>query len=165
MPTEYSFDIISKIDLQEVDNGVNQTKKILLTRYDLKGTNCDVSFDKKEVKVLLKASDKMKYEIVLGILKERLAGRNVPLKSMKLNTLEEAIDGSIQQVIEFQMGIPTEIAKEITKGIRELGLKLQPQIQSDQIRVTGKSKDELQQVIAFVREKQCSVPLQIANFR
>ncbi len=165
MPSEYSFDIISKIDLQEVDNGVNQTKKIVLTRYDLKGSKCEVNFDRKENKIQVIAEDKMKYATLLDILKERLAARNVPLKSLKYGNEEQGIDGSVRQTIEFQMGIPTDIAKEINKSIRDLGLKVQPQIQSDQIRVTGKSKDDLQTVMNFLKQKDLSIPLQFSNFR
>lgn len=163
--SEYSFDIVSKIDLQEVDNAVNQVKKMLNTRYDLKGTKCNVVFDKKTSQIQVKADDKMKYETLLDIVKERLAARNVSLKSLKLNPEQQGLDGSIEQIIEFQMGIPSETAKEITKMIRDLGLKIQAQIQSDQIRVTGKSKDDLQQVMQSLKEKEIAVPLQFSNFR
>lgn len=165
MAQEYSFDIASKVDVQEVDNAVNQTKKMLLTRYDLKGTKCSVELDKKELKIQLKADDNMKHETLLGILKERLASRNVSLKSLKPGNLEQGLDGTVQQLIEFQNGIPAETAKEITRMIREMGVKVQPQIQSDQIRVTGKSKDDLQQVMSNLREKDLTVSLQFINFR
>src|SRR5574341_2625401 len=142
MAQECSFDIVSKIDLQEVDNAVNQVKKMIITRYDLKGRKCNVSLDRKSSQIQVHADDKMKYETLLGIVKERLAARNVSLKSLKLSPEEQGLDGSIQQKIEFQMGIPAETAKEITKTIRDMGLKVQAQIQSDQIRVAGKSKDD-----------------------
>jgi uncharacterized protein YajQ (UPF0234 family) len=163
--SESSFDIVSKIDLQEVDNAINQVTKLISTRYDLKGTKCNVFFDKKASQIQIKADDKMKYETLLDIVKERLAARNVSLKSLKLNPEEHGLDGSIEQKIEFQMGIPPETAKEITKMIRDLKLKVQAQIQSDQIRVTGKSKDDLQQVIQSLKQKEIAVPLQFANFR
>jgi uncharacterized protein YajQ (UPF0234 family) len=165
MATECSFDIVSKIDLQEIDNAVNQVKKIIINRYDLKGTKCDVTFDKKTSQVQISAEDKMKYETLLGIVKERLAARNVSLKSLKLNTEQQALDGSIQQTVDFQNGIPSETAKEITKMIRDTKLKVQAQIQSDQIRVTGKSRDDLQQIIQILKEKDINIPLQFTNFR
>lgn len=165
MAQEYSFDIASKVDVQEVDNAVNQTKKMLLTRYDLKGTKCAVELDKKELKIQLKADDNMKHETLLGILKERLASRNVSLKALKPGTVEQGLDGTVQQWIEFQNGIPADTAKEITRMIRDMGVKVQPQIQSDQIRVTGKSKDDLQQVMSNLREKDLTVSLQFINFR
>jgi uncharacterized protein YajQ (UPF0234 family) len=163
--SEYSFDIASKVDVQEVDNAVNQTKKMLLTRYDLKGTKCAVDLDKKELKIQLKADDNMKHETLLGILKERLASRNVSLKALKPGIIEQGLDGTVQQLIEFQNGIPADTAKDITRLIREMGVKVQPQIQSDQIRVTAKSKDDLQQVMSNLREKDLTVSLQFINFR
>lgn len=165
MAAEYSFDVVSKIDLQEVDNGVNQVKKMILTRYDLKGSKCDISFDRKENKIHLSADDKMKHTTVVDILKERLAARNVPLKSLKYGNEEQGLNGVIQQTIEFQVGIPSEVAKEISKLIRDLGLKVQPQIQNDQVRVASKSKDDLQSVMTFLKQKELSVPLQFINFR
>ncbi|MBI1871748.1 MAG: YajQ family cyclic di-GMP-binding protein [Chlamydiae bacterium] len=165
MASESSFDIVSKIDLQEVDNAVNQTQKMILTRYDLKGSKCKVSFDRKENKIQINADDKMKHQAVSDILKERVASRNISLKSLKWQDKEQALDGTVQQKIELQMGIPAETAKEITQMIRELKLKVQPQIQSDQVRVTSKSKDDLQTVIALLKEKELSIPLQFSNFR
>ena len=165
MSLESSFDIVSKIDLQEADNAVNQAKKIILNRYDLKGSRCQINFDRKENKIELFADDKMKYDAVLDILKERLAARNISLKSLKYEPLENALDGSIKQLILFQMGIPSEEAKNITKIIRDLKLKVQPQIQGEQIRVSGKSKDDLQSVISRLKQHEFSVPLQFANYK
>ncbi|MBI1883368.1 MAG: YajQ family cyclic di-GMP-binding protein [Chlamydiae bacterium] len=165
MATESSFDIVSKVNLQEVDNAINQTGKMILTRYDLKGTSCKVAFDKKENQIQIGAPDKMKHEAVSDILKERLASRGISLKSIEWSLPEQALDGSLHQNVKLKMGIPADTAKDLSKMIRDLKLKVQPQIQADQIRVTGKNKDDLQSVIQFLREKELTVPLQFINFR
>ena len=165
MPQDSSFDIVSKVSEQEIDNAVNQTKKTILTRYDLKGSKCQIDLDKKDLKIKLTADDHMKHETLLGILNERLASRNIPLKSLKMGTPEISLDGTYQQEIEFINGISTEQAKEVTKIIRDLGLKVQAQIQNEQIRVTAKSKDDLQTVITALKGKDLSIPLQFTNYR
>lgn len=165
MPADSSFDIVSRVDLQEVDNAVNQTKKEILGRYDFKGSKCDITLDRKEKKLEFNSDSKMRHQAVIEILKGRLAKRGISLKSIKFDDEQIGIDGSVRQKASLQMGIPTETAKKITKDIRDSGVKVNAQIQDEQIRVTSKSKDDLQQVMQMVRGKEYEVPLQFTNYR
>jgi hypothetical protein len=165
MPTDSSFDIVSRVDLQEVDNSVNQAKKEMQGRYDFKGSRCEITLDRKEKKLEFHSDSKMRHHAVIEIMKQRLAKRGISLKSLKFDDEQVGIDGSVRQRAALQMGIPSETAKKITKDIRDSGLKVNAQIQEEQIRVTGKNKDDLQQVIQIVRGGEYDVPLQFANYR
>ena len=165
MPQDFSFDIVSKVDLQEVDNAVNQAKKELLTRYDFKGSKSDIVFDRGESTLKLAADNKLQMEALLSILKQRMGKRNISLKSVKFEDAEEGLGGNVKQVGKLQLGIPSETAKEIAKHIRQSGLKVQAQIMDDQVRVTSRSKDDLQEIMAKVRSAEWEVPLQFTNFK
>jgi len=165
MPADSSFDIVSRVDLQEVDNAVNQTKKEILGRYDFKGCRCDITLDRKEKKLEFRSDSKMRHQAVIEIMKQRLAKRGISLKSLKFDDEQVGIDGSVRQKASLQMGIPAETAKQITKDIRDSGIKANAQIQDEQIRVTSRNKDDLQQVIQIVRAKEYDVPLQFTNYR
>lgn len=165
MPADSSFDIVSRVDLQEVDNAVNQTKKEILGRYDFKGSRCEITLDRKEKKLEFHSDSKMRHQAVIEILKGRLAKRGISLKSIRFDEEHIGIDGSVRQKASLQMGIPTETAKKITKDIRDSGIKVNAQIQDEQIRVTGRNKDDLQQIIGMVRSKEYEVPLQFTNYR
>ncbi len=165
MPQDFSFDIVSKVDLQEVDNAVNQAKKELLTRYDFKGSKSDISFDRKESTLKLVADNKLQMETLTSILKQRMAKRNILLKSVKFEDIEETLGAGVKQNGKLQMGIPAEAAKEIAKLIRQSGLKVQAQVMDDQVRVTSRIKDDLQTAMAKVRATEWEVPLQFTNFK
>ena len=165
MPQGFSFDIVSKVDMQEVDNAVNQAKKEILTRYDFKGSSSDIVFDRKEATLKLVADNNLQMEALLSILKQRMAKRNISLKSVKFEEPEETLGAGIKQNGKLQQGIPTETAKELAKQIRQSGLKVQAQIMDDQVRVTSRIKDDLQAVMANVRAVEWEVPLQFTNFK
>ncbi len=165
MPQDFSFDIVSKADLQEADNAVNQAKKEILTRYDFKDSKSDILFDRKELTLKLIADNSLQMETLTSILKQRLAKRGISLKAVKFDAAEETLGAGIKQSGKLQMGIPSETAKEIAKVIRGLGLKVQAQIMNDQIRVTSRSKDDLQTVMNKVRATEWDVPLQFANLK
>jgi len=161
--SENSFDIVCKLDMQEVANALNQTTKEIQQRYDLKGSRCQVTLEKTEIVVL--ADDEMKWKAVLDILQSKLHRRGVPLKALTYGKVEPAAGGAVRQRIALQQGIPIEKAREIVKLIKETKLRVQAQIQEDQVRVSGKNRDDLQAIIAMLREKDLGIALQFANYR
>jgi uncharacterized protein YajQ (UPF0234 family) len=160
-----SFDIVSKIDLQEVKNAVDQTLKEIHQRFDFKGSKSDITVDEKENLMVLVSDDPYKLKSVTDILQTRMVKRGVSLKALSFGKVEEALGGTVRQKIQLQQGIPAEKAKEIGKAIRDAKLKVQAQVQGDQIRVMGKSKDELQAAISFLKEKDFGIALQFTNYR
>lgn len=165
MAQQFSFDIVSQVDLQEVDNAVNQAKKELLTRFDFKGSKSSIEFIKDEKKIRLIGDDDMKLRNLQDILKTRMVSRKISLKALDFKTPEKAFDNCLRQEVTLVWGIPQDKAKEIVKAIKDLGNKVQPSIQGDEIRVSSKSKDELQSVIQHLRGLPLTIPLQFVNFR
>lgn len=167
MAQQPSFDIVSQLDLQEVDNAVNQAKKELLTRFDFKGSKSTIEFlkDEKDKKIQLLADDDMKLRNLQDILKSRMASRKISQKALDFKTPEKAFDGCLRQDVSLAQGIPQDKAKEIVRIIKELPVKVQAAIQGDEIRVTSKSKDDLQAVIQHLRTAPLTVPVQFVNFR
>jgi uncharacterized protein YajQ (UPF0234 family) len=163
MPDQNSFDVVSQINLQEVKNAESQTMKEIRQRFDFKDSKSEVRLEGQDIIVM--ADDEYKLKSVLDILQSKLVKRGVSLKALTYGTPEQALGGLIRQKLTLQQGIPQEKAKEIMKTIRDNKFKVQPQIQGDQIRVLSKSKDELQTVIAFLREKDFGLPLQFTNYR
>jgi len=163
MPDQSSFDIVSQINLQEVKNAVDQAMKEIQQRFDFKDSKSEITLENQDLIVL--ADDEYKLKSVLDILQSKLVKRGVSLKAISYGTPEHALGGLTRQKLTLQQGIPQEKAKEIVKAIRDAKFKVQPQIQGDQIRVSSKSKDELQTVIAFLRQKDFALPLQFANYR
>src|SRR5215813_3508717 len=159
MASECSFDIVSKVDLQEVDNAIQQTMKEVRTRYDFKGSVSEVTRKGGEVTIL--ADDRFRLRSVLEILNQRLAKRGVPLKAMKTSEPRESSGGTVTQVMTLQEGIGTDQARKIIKGLKT---KAQPTIMGDQLRVKAKSKDELQSVMATLREKNLDFDIQFTNY-
>jgi uncharacterized protein YajQ (UPF0234 family) len=162
---ENTFDIASKIDLTEVLNAVQQTSKELLTRYDLKDSKSSVELNEKDHKILLASSDEYKLKAVTEILGQKLVKRNVPLKGLEYLPMTTASGGSVRQEIKLQQGIPTEKAKDMVKLIKDSKLKVQATIQADVVRVSGKDRDTLQQVIALLKGKDFGIDVQFINFR
>ena len=161
-----SFDVSTGVDLQEVDNAVNQARKEVATRYDFKGTKCTLDFDRAAAVVLLDADDSYRLQALRQVLREKLAKRKVPLKNLDEGKVEEGSLGRARQRIGLKQGIDQEIAKRMSKEIRDLKLKkVQVQIQGDELRVIAPSRDTLQDVIAFLRSKDYGVELTFGNYR
>jgi cyclic-di-GMP-binding protein len=158
-----SFDIVSKVDLQEVDNAINQTVKEIGQRYDFKGSKAEVTLEKETVKVL--ADDDFKLKAVIDILQSKFVKRNISPKALQYGKVEQASGSMVRQIITLQVGISKEKAKEIGAVIKETKLKVQSQIQDDQVRVTGKNIDDLQEVIAVLKSKDLDIDMQFVNFR
>jgi len=162
---ENTFDIASNIDINEVRNAVQQASKELQTRYDLKDSKSSIELNEKENKIQLASSDEYKLKAVTEILGQKLVKRNVPLKGLQYGTITSASGGSVRQEVTIQQGIPTEKAKEIVKTIKDSKLKVQASIQGDVVRVSGKDRDTLQQVIALLRNKDFGIETQYTNYR
>ncbi|MBF0311068.1 MAG: YajQ family cyclic di-GMP-binding protein [Magnetococcales bacterium] len=158
-----SFDIVSEVEMQEVDNALHQSVKEIETRYDFKGSKS--SLEREENVIVLLADDDYKREQVLDILKTKLIRRKVDPKSLDYGKVEEASGSMVRQRITVRQGVEEDKAKQIVKRIKEAGLKVQTAIQGNQLRVTGKKKDDLQSVIALLREVDVGQPLQFTNFR
>ncbi len=158
-----SFDVVSQVNLQEVDNAVNQARKEIAQRYDFKDTRTEIAWDKKAITIVSESEFKVK--AVVDVLQSKLVRRGVSLKSLKYAPIEPAAGGRARQVIEIQQGIDPERAREIVKVIKDSKLKVQAQIQADQVRVSGKKRDDLQEVIRLLREQDFGLPLQFVNFR
>lgn len=163
MANESSFDVVSQVNLQEVDNALNQTVKEIIQRYDFKGTKNELRLEKDQVKIL--AADDFKLKSIIDIFQTKLIKRGVSIKNLDYGKVEDASGGSKRQIIKIKQGIDSEKAKEIVKDIKGLNLKVQAQIMSDQIRISGKSKDELQTVIQFLRGRDYQLDLQFINYR
>ena len=165
MAAESSFDIVSKIDLQEVKNAVDQALKELGQRFDFKGSKSEILLDEKNKEISVGSDDEYKLKSVLDILQSKLVKRGISLKALTYGKIEPALSGTVRQKISLQQGIPSEKAKEIVKVIKDLKFKVQSQIQGDQVRVTGKDKDDLQAVIKHLREKDFGIDMQFTNYR
>ena len=163
MAAENSFDIACKVDMQEVANAVNQARREVETRYDLKGSKNEVKLEKTEI--LLTVADEMKLKAVIDILQSKLHKRGIPLKALDYGKVEEASGGALRQKITIQQGIPIEKAKEIVRLIKDSKVRVQASIQEDQVRVSGKNRDDLQKIIALVKDKDLGVALQFTNYR
>ena len=163
MASECSFDIASKVELQEVDNAINQTTREIGQRFDFKGS--PVSITREEHAILLGAEDDFKLKQILDILESKLVKRQVPLKALSRETVEPAGGGRVRQRIALQEGIPTEKAREIVKLIKGTKRKVQVQIQDNQVRVFGRDKDELQAVIQFLKAQELGIHMQFLNYR
>ena len=161
----FSFDIVSEVDLQEVDNAVNQAIKELSQRYDFKNSKASIAFDRKEKKITLIADDDFKLRALTDILATRLAKRGVSIKAFKFNEPEKAFEGYLRQAVDICMGIDKERAKELTGIIKGLGLKVQAQLEGEKIKVSSAKKDELQAVIAHLRGLDFPLPLNFCNYR
>ena len=163
MAAENSFDVVCKVDMQEVTNGLDQTRREIDTRYDLKGTKHEIKLEKTDITV--SAADEMKLKAIVDILQSRLHKRGVPLKALTYGKVEEASGGTLRQKITLQQGIPTEKAKEIVRLVKDTKVKVQASIQEDQVRVSGKNRDDLQKIIALLKEKDLGIALQFTNYR
>jgi hypothetical protein len=163
MAKDVSFDIASKIDLQEVDNAIQQTQKEILQRFDFKGTK--VTIRREENTIVLQADDEFKLRSVVEVLEAKLVKRKVPLRGLSYGKVEPAAGSTVRQDATIQQGIPTEKARELVKRIKGMGLKVQVQIMEDQVRVSGRSKDDLQTVVQELRKTDLGIDMQFTNYR
>lgn len=166
MAANPSFDVSTGADLQEVDNAVNQALKEIGQRYDFKGTACTVEFDRDKATIKLAADDEYRLNALVDVLKTKMIKRGVPVKNLKFGTLEQATGSSVRQAIDLKQGIDQETAKKIVKGIKDKGYKkVQASIQGEEIRVSSPSKDELQEVMGFLRTQDFGLELKFGNYR
>jgi uncharacterized protein YajQ (UPF0234 family) len=162
---DFSFDITSQVDLQEIDNAVNQARKELANRYDFKGAKFSIDYNREEKKITLVAGDDFKLRGIHDSLGMRLSKRGISLKSIKYNEPEKAFEGNLRQVVEITDGIPKDRAKELAQIIKDLKLKVQARIEDDKIRVVSAKKDDLQAVMTHLRSIDFPVFLQFCNYR
>jgi cyclic-di-GMP-binding protein len=160
---ESSFDVVSRVDLQEVKNAIGQAMKEIDNRFDLKGTRSSIELQGEEL--VLASSDEYKLKAVRDVLETRLVKRNVPLKALTFGTVEQALGQTARQRVTLQKGIPTEQAREIVKLVKNTKLKVQASIQGDQVRVTGKNKDDLQSVMQALKGSNIGIDMQFTNYR
>jgi len=165
MAQQNSFDIVSEVNMQEVDNALNQARKEVFQRYDFKDTKTAIDFNEKEKQITLTTSDDFHLKSALDILQSKLVKRSVPLKSLQYGKPEAAAGSTVRQTIKLQVGIDKEHAKEVVKLIKDTKLKVQAQIMDDQIRVSGKNKDDLQSVIKLLRDTDFPFAMQFVNYR
>jgi cyclic-di-GMP-binding protein len=160
-----SFDILSKVDPQTLDNAINTVKRELDTRYDLRGSNSSVELDRKELVIKVSTEDHLKMDSILDILLERSSKQKVDVRSYDLGSEPVPSGKMLNRTIKVKQGIERETAKKIVKAIKDSGIKVQPQIMDDMIRVTGKKIDDLQAVMALCKEKDFEIPLQFDNMK
>jgi uncharacterized protein YajQ (UPF0234 family) len=160
---DFSFDIVSEVSMPEVANAVDQTRREIAQRFDFKDTGTSISQDEKLIEVRSSTEDRLKAAV--DVLKEKAVRREVSLKALHLGPVQPAAKGTSKQVINVNVGISEEKAREIVKFVKALKIKVQSHVQGDQVRVSGKAKDDLQGVIRAVKEHDFDVPLQFTNFR
>lgn len=163
MSSESSFDIVSKMDMQELNNAIQQAEREIETRFDFKGSKSSIKLEKEELVVV--SDDDFKLESVLDILKSKMVKRGVPIKNLEYGKIESASANTVRQRIKLKQGIDQDNAKKINILIRDSKLKVKSQIQGDQIRVTGKSRDDLQAVMSLLRGADLKIELQFTNYR
>jgi cyclic-di-GMP-binding protein len=161
---ENSFDIVSKVDLQEVSNAIQQALKEIHQRYDLKDSKSNIELEGKDA-IILTSADDYKLKAVTDVLQTKLVKRGVPLKALDYGKIEPAAGSTVRQRVAMQQGIPTEKAREIVKAIKDTKKKVQASIQGDTVRVSGKDRDALQEIIAVLRQKDFGIDMQFTNYR
>jgi len=160
-----TFDIVSKVDLEEVLNAVGQARKEVANRFDLKGSGSTIELDQKEHKLVLVSVDDYKLKAVYDVLEQKLVRRKVPLKGLTPREVQPAAGSTVRQEIAIQNGIPIEKCREIVKKIKQSKIKVQASIQEDLIRISGKSRDALQEVIALIKEDDFGINIEFTNYR
>lgn len=163
MASESSFDVVSRVDRQELDNALNQTRKEIENRFDFKHSKTSIEFDDK--KITLISDDELKMRNVVDILQSKAVRRGIDIKAFDFGTVEPAAGSTVRQVVTLRSGIPKEQSKTLLAQIKSLKLKVAAQYQDDQIRVSAKSKDDLQKVIVALRAMEFELPLQFVNYR
>lgn len=165
MADEHSFDIVSKVDLQEVLNAVQQATKEISQRFDFRGSKSSIELNKDKYEITLVSDDEPKLKSVVDILQSKLIKRNVSLKALTYGKIDPAAGSTVRQMVTLQQGIPTEKAKEIVKIIKDTKLKVQAEIQKDQLRVRAKKIDDLQTIIELLKGKDLNIYIEFVNYR
>ena len=165
MASEFSFDVVSKVDFNLVDEGIATAMKEIVNRYDFKGVASEISFDKKANAINLQSADEYKLKALYDVLLTKLSKRGLPLKNFQQQKVESALGGTAKMAVKVQNGIPQDKAKEMVKAVKEHKFKANISIQGDALRVTSKSKDELQAVMGVLRAGDFGVTVQFDNFR
>lgn len=160
-----SFDIVSRVDMQEMDNAVNQVKKEIGTRFDFRGSKTAMEFNRKEGKITILTEDDMKLRAIKDMLIAKVVRRNIEAQALDFGSPEKAGGDMVRQVVTIKNGIDVETARKVVKLIKETKLKVQAAIQGDEVRVTGKQRDDLQEAIRAVKEADLGMPLQFVNYR
>jgi uncharacterized protein YajQ (UPF0234 family) len=160
-----SFDVVSKIELPEVSNAIQQAMKEILQRYDLKDSKSSIELNEKDHKIMLASADEYKLKAVIEVLEGKLVKRKVPLKGLTFGTLIPAAGSSVKQEITLQQGIPIEKARDIVRKIKDSKLKVQAAIQGDLVRVSSRDRDTLQSVIKLLRDNDFGIDVQFTNYR
>ena len=165
MADEHSFDVVSKVDLQEVLNAVQQAMKEISQRFDFKGSKSSIELNKDKHEITLISDDELKLKAVIDILQTKLVKRSVSLKALNYEKIEQAANNTVRQMVTLQQGIPVEKAKEIVKIIKDTKMKVQSEIQKDQVRFKAKKIDDLQLVMKLLKEKDLGVHIEFINYR
>lgn len=160
-----SFDVVSKVEMPEVVNAIQQAQKEIITRYDLKDSKSTIELNEKDMKILLASSDDFKVKAVIDILQSKLVKRGVPIKNLEFGKVEPASGQSVRQEVKLVQGIPMEKAKDVVRAIKDSKLKVQAAIMGDYVRVSSKDRDILQEVLALLRGQDFGVELQFTNYR
>ena len=163
MPSEASFDVVSRIDQQELDNALNQARREIENRFDFKNSKTSIESDGKKITIV--SDDEMKMRNVIDVLQGKAVKRGIDIRAFDLGELEQAFSGTVRRVIALRNGIPKDKSKPLMERIKALKLKVNAQYQDEQIRVSGKSRDDLQKVIADLKTMDFELPLQFVNFR
>ena len=158
-----SFDVVCRVDLQEIDNAIQQTLREIAQRFDFKNQPTEVR--REDTAIHLRAADDFKLRALADILREKMGKRQVPLRALQFGPVEPGPVGTVKQTIDLQQGIVSDKAREIVKLVKDTKLKVQVAIQGDQLRVSGKKKDELQAIVKLLRERDLGIAMQFANFR
>lgn len=165
MAQQNTFDVVSKVDMAEVKNAVNQAMKEVQQRFDFKGTNSSITLEEKDHKIVLATASEFTLKSLTDVLQQKLVRRNVSLKALTYGKVEPAAKDTVRQTVSLQQGIPIEKAREIVKFIKDSKLKVQASINGDFVRVSGKDRDTLQQVIAMLKQKDFGIDMQYTNYR
>jgi uncharacterized protein YajQ (UPF0234 family) len=160
---ENTFDIVSQVDLQEVTNAVNQAVKELKTRFDFKGSRSEISYDGEQITLI--GDDEFKLKNVVDILESKFVKRDINMKALRYGKIEPAAKDTVRQRLTFVQGVDKEIARIITRLVKDSKIKVQASVQGDQVRVSGKNRDDLQKVMQLVKDHEFDIPLQFVNFR
>jgi Uncharacterized protein conserved in bacteria len=163
MAKDCSFDIVSEVDMQEVDNAINQASKEISQRFDFRGSKSSIELSDDEIKVL--SDDEYKLKSVIDIIQAKVVKRGISLKNLEYGKIEPAAQGSVRQIVTIKKGISKEKGKDVIAAIKASKLKVQAQIMDDQVRVSGKNKDDLQAIISYLRQSDFGIELQFINFR
>ncbi len=165
MAEEHFFDVVCKVDLQEVLNAVNQALKEIAQRFDFKGSKSTIELDKAKAIITIVSDDEFKLKSVIDILQSKLVKRAVSLKALGYGKVEQAAGSTVRQIITLQQGIPQDKAKEIARIVKDTKLKVSAEIQKDQVRVRGKKIDDLQAIIALLKERDLGIHTEFTNYR